>query len=224
MSGTVGIIADAASRYTMFHQCLTQMHTPVNTAIDWRIGSDRARSRNSIVKESLDRGSEWVLFLDDDHSFKPDLLMTLLAADQLIVASLYVQRVSPFLPIAYGERDENGSWWPLDLTQCPEHGLVEVAGAGTGGMLIRSEVFHELGDIQWFRHTTEQSEDLHFCGLAQDAGIPVYVHLDAPLGHIAPATCSPVYHEGKWNAKLAFSHRDNILLPITVPTKLEDIA
>jgi len=215
------VIADAASRYTFFHQCLTSLRSPVNTAIEWRIGADRARSRNSLVQASLERGSEWILFLDDDHSFSPDLLLGLLERDQPIVGSLYLQRVNPFLPIAYAECDENGDYWPLDLTACPEHGLVTVAGVGTGGMLIRSEVFHQLGDGPWFVHTTKQSEDLHFCGLAREAGIPIYVDLDARLGHIAPAVVAPSWENG-WAAALSFSYSTTILLPITTPIKEEE--
>lgn len=218
MSGTVAVIADAAARYTFFSQCLSVLRFPVNTEIDWRIGADRARSRNSLVKASLERGSEWILFLDDDHSFDRELLTRLLSRDQPVVGSLYLRRAAPFYPIAYAERDEKGHWMPLDLTECPKEGLVQVAGVGTGGMLVRSEVFKELGDIDWFIHTTEQSEDLHFCGLCKDAGIPVFVDLDSALGHIAPAVIVPQWsEEDGWCATLAFSMSTSIMLPIEPP-------
>lgn len=224
MSGTVGVIADAASRYTMFHQCLTSLSAPVNTSVDWMIGSDRAVSRNRIVKRALERGSEWVFFLDDDHTFRHNILADLLEHDQPVVGALYLQRTTPFLPIAMGERDENGFWWPLDLQTTPEHGLVEVAGIGTGGLLIRSEVFYGLlesdPDKQFFRHTTEQSEDLYFCARVRDElGLPIYVDVDARLGHLGPAVCVPSYTDGQWVAGLAFGPSAYVELPILKPTE-----
>lgn len=189
---------------------------PVNTALDFEVGADRGRSRNRLVQRSLDRGSEWILFLDDDHTFPSSILKTLLAKEQPVVASLYLQRTDPFLPIAYAEKDEDGNYWPLDLTVCPEHGLVTVVGAGTGGMMIRSEVFRELKP-PWFVHTTQQSEDLMFCDSLVEAGIPLYVDLDAQLGHVAPFSIYPEWVEGRWSAGIAVSPSMQVLLEITMP-------
>lgn len=207
---------------------LTTMRLPVNTAIDWRIGADRGRSRNSLVAASLERGSEWIMFLDDDHSFPPDILLRLLARDQPVVASLYLQRTDPFLPLAYVKKEEM-SYWPLDL-ETGEHGphdLVPVIGAGTGGMLIRSEVFHQL-DPPWFVHTTQQSEDLFFCDRCVEAGIPMFVDLSARLGHIAAINVFPDYIEadGKqaWAAGLAISPTARVHLPILMPSDEETSA
>ena len=55
MSGTIGIIADAAARYTYFSECLGRLHRPVNTTEDWAIGSERAIGRNKLVARSLEK-------------------------------------------------------------------------------------------------------------------------------------------------------------------------
>lgn len=200
----------------MFYQCLNMLQKPVNTAVDFEVGSDRGRSRNKLVARSLERGSEWILFLDDDHTFPPNLLMVLLAREVPVVASLYLQRADPFFPIAFAEKDADGNYWPLDITACPEHGIVTVDGAGTGGMLIRSEIFHQL-DPPWFVHTTQKSEDLYFCDLVREAGIQIYCDLDARLGHIAPFSIYPDYEDGKWTAGVSVSPSMKVLLPIEVP-------
>jgi hypothetical protein len=214
MSGTVGVIADMAGRYTQFTQSLIGLRAPVNTEIDWEIGSDRGRSRNNLVRRSLERGSEWILFLDDDHSFAPDLLLGLLKHEQPIVASLYLQRSDPFLPLAF-TRKEDDSYWPLDLPEQDRHGIVPVVGAGTGGMLIRSEVFRQLPE-PWFIHTTKQSEDLYFCDRAVEEGIPIFVDLDARLGHLAVFNIYPDYDE-QWAAGISVSASMKVLLPIVMP-------
>lgn len=214
MAGTIGVICDLAGRYSQFWICLNSMHRPVNTHTDFQPGSDRGASRNSIVERSLERGSEWLLFLDDDHAFPVDHLGKLLAVEQPVVASLYAQRANPFLPIAYAEKDENG-YWPLDLRHHGPLELVKVRAAGTGGMLIRSEVFRQI-PAPWFVHTTEKSEDLYFCDLLHDAGIPMYVHTGAVMGHIAPSIVWPEWHaeEERWVAGLNYAQSGAVLLDI----------
>lgn len=223
MSGTVGVVADMTARYTIFTQSLLMLLSPPNTAIDWRIGADRGRSRNSLVEASLERGSEWILFLDDDHAFRPELLNILLAREQPAVASLYLQRADPFLPIAYTAKDENGDYWPLDLSQQEQHGIVPVYAAGTGGMLIRSEVFHEIPG-PWFLHTTEQSEDLYFCDLLAAHGIPLYVDLDARLGHVTAMNIFPDWVDdvSRWAAAMSLSPTMRVHLPINMPLVEEE--
>jgi hypothetical protein len=215
VSGTVGVVADVAGRYNQFSQCLTQLHIPVNTAIDWRFGSDRGVSRNKLVRAMLDRGSEWIWFVDDDQAFPPTILRRMLQHEQPVVSALYVQRSKPFLPIAYKEK-RDGAYWPLNLQEHGPNELVQVVGVGTGGLLVRSEVFRQLGDVPWFVHTTGQSEDLYFCDLCAEAGIPVHVDTGARLGHFAPAVVFPEWdtEEGneRWVAGIQFSDSTQFII------------
>jgi hypothetical protein len=204
MSGTIGIIADSAARYTAFTQSLAGMlaRMPINTQVRFKIGSDKGASRNWLVQDSLDSGSEWLFFIDDDHTFASTVLLQLLLHEQPIVASLCLQRENPFWPTCYESRDDNGMFTPLDLTG--KTGLVPIVAAGTAGMLIRSEVFHEIGS-PWFLHTDECSEDLYFCTKAAAAGFQLFVDLDSTLGHINPMTVVPHLYEGRWVASLVVS-------------------
>jgi hypothetical protein len=216
MSGTVAVIADSTSRYTEFTECLMGLagRMPVNTQVQFKVGPDRGRSRDWLVEQSLERGSEWILFLDDDHSFPPSLLIQLLSHDKPIVASLYLQRANPFLPIAFGSRDDEGMYTPIDLHGLPDKGLVPIVGAGAGGMLIRSEVFYDI-PAPWFLHTDEQSEDLFFCARAIEAGFPLFVDLEARLGHITPINIVPQYWpEEGWMASLVVSSSMSVGLRI----------
>lgn len=219
MSGTIGLAVDLSARYSQFWDCLERLQRPVNTKVVMQFGSDRSVSRNAIVKRSLDIGSEWILFLDDDHGFRGDLLKMLIAVEQPVVGALYLQRGAPFMPVAYAEKDENG-FWPLDLRNHGSNELVQVRGLGTGGMLIRSEVFRQI-ESPWFIHTTEKSEDLYFCDKLHEAGIPLYVHTGARMGHIAPALVWPEFDEGEdgqegigWCAGIAYAMSGSVVVPI----------
>lgn len=198
MSGVVGVAANDSARYSFFAASITKMLSPPNTDIRWAFGSDRIRGRNNIVRESLEIGSEWVMFIDDDHVFQPDLLLRLLAHEKMIVASLYLQRSLPCLPVAYTDRlDDDLTYTPLRLSEQPtDASLIEVRAAGTGGMLIRSEVFHALED-PWFRDGAA-SEDLMFCERARDAGFQVYCDLQAQLGHCTTSIVWPSPGEDGW--------------------------
>jgi hypothetical protein len=91
-------------------------------------------------------------------------------------------------------------------------------------MLIRSEVFRELGDINWFVHTTQMSEDMFFSDLCWGAGIPMYLHTGCTMGHLAPAVVHPAYDPEieEWTAGLQFSMTTSIRIPIEFPDGGED--
>jgi hypothetical protein len=198
MSGVVGVAANDVARFSFFAASITRMLSPPNTNIRWSFGSDRIRGRNNVVRESLESGSEWVLFIDDDHVFQPDLLMRLLSHEEMIVSSLYLQRQLPCRPIVYTDREPDGlTYVPLKLSDYPVGtGLVEVRAAGCGGMLIRSEVFRALDD-PWFKDG-EASEDLTFCERARIAGFKVHCDLQAQLGHCTTAIVWPTAPDDEW--------------------------
>ena len=194
MSGTIGIVASDTGRYTLFSVCLTQLRHPPNTRVDWALSNDIAGARNTLVERSLEDGSEWILFLDDDHVYPSDLLPRLLAHDKDIVCSLYLQRQQPFAPIAYSRRVET-NYIPIFLPETPQQGLIEIHGAGASGMLVRSEVFRAI-EYPWFVHGRvgdlwNASEDLIFCEQAHEAGFDIYLDLEARLGHLTPSAIWP---------------------------------
>lgn len=224
MSGIVGIACNSTARYMAFTVCLTVLKTPVNTGIEWAIGSDRIVGRNNLAKRCIEQGAEWLFFLDDDHAFDQNILMRLLSHEKDIVASLYLQRIKPFAPIAYSSFDEEkGVYIPVDLTNYGKEDLVPIRAAGTGGMLIRSEVFRTL-DEPWF-HLKDGigSEDLVFCDKAIEAGFEIYCDLGAPLGHIDPVIIWPSYFEQEKEWGVGFNLADNfsLYIPIEKPQKEE---
>jgi hypothetical protein len=208
MSGMVGVIANDTGRYSLFTFCLTMLRNPPNTQIQPALTSDRILGRNKLAKMAVETGSEWLLFIDDDHVFHPDLLHRLLAHNVDIVGSLYLQRMLPFAPVAYSQKTEDERYIPLNLAEMPEDGLVEVAAIGTGGMLIRSEVFHAL-EYPYFEHG-RASEDLIFCDRAREAGFTIHCDLGSRLGHMTPTAIWPSWVDEEW--VVGYSIADNFSL------------
>lgn len=186
----------------------------MNTKIDWALTSDRIIGRNSLAQRAVDEGAEWLLFLDDDHVFPDDILIRLLAHDLPVVGALYLQRQVPFAPIAYSEKTDDARYIPIDLTDAPATGLLEVAALGTGGMLIRTEVFRAM-EYPWFEHG-RASEDLIFCDKVNELGLgPIHVDLGVRLGHMTPASIWPSQTDGEgWS--VGFSVADNFSMKIPI--------
>jgi hypothetical protein len=224
MSGTIGVIANDNARYTLFASSLIHLQHPVNSVVDFSITSDRIYGRNKLTERALERGAEWLMFIDDDHVFPTNILTRLLARELPIVGSLYLQRMQPFMPLAYSARLPDG-YQPLDLTAHGPDELVEVAALGTGGMLIRSEVFHKL-DFPWFEHGVA-SEDLIFCDKARAYGFPVHVDLGVRLGHMMPSAVWPSHgdmgdgSEG-WQVGFSLSDGYSLAVPLAPPELLHE--
>lgn len=200
----VGVICNDTGRYNMFWIAKDALRSPVNTKIQTVLTGDRILGRNKLAKMAVEEGQEWLMFLDDDHVFPSDLLMRLLAHNVPVVGALYLQRQMPFLPIAYAEKDGDNVYWPVDLNAHGENDLIEVRGLGTGGMLIRTEVFREL-EYPWFEHG-RASEDLIFCDRVYEAGLgPIYCDLGARMGHLSPAALWPTFTDGRWAAGFALA-------------------
>ena len=215
MAGLVGVIANDTSRYSMFTVCLTSLRSPVNTVPEWALTSDRILGRNRVAKAAIEKGAEWLLFLDDDHVFGPNLLEKLLAHEKPIVGSLYLQRMMPFAPVAYTHKTEDERYIPINLHNHGEDDLVEVAAVGTGGMLIRSEILHAMEE-PWFEHG-RASEDLIFCDKVYELGLgPIYCDLGSRLGHMSPAAVWPA-HSGDdgWEVGFALSDGFRLTVPIS---------
>ena len=217
MSGTIAIAAGENARYTMFYVSLTQLKHPPNTQIDWALGTDVTWQRNELVCRSLEIGSEWILFLDDDHVFQSDLLLRLLSNEQDIVGCVYLRRHKPFAPNAFSHRNEDGTYQPIDLTELPNEGLLKVAAVGTAGMLIRSEVFRAIPE-PWFEYGQvgkwTASEDIVFCEKAAEAGFEVFVDLSAQLGHLAPQAIWPGWVDEEWAVGFSVAHGLRLYCPI----------
>lgn len=216
----VGVISDSFARTVLFTISMTSLRAPVNTSINYSIGSGRAVGRNNLVRSCLESGCEWLWFIDDDHAFNGDILKRLLSHEKDITASLYLQRVQPFAPIAYGSFDEKtGKYIPIDLTKYKTDDLVPIRAAGTGGMLVRSEVFRALKD-PWFEVTEGLgSEDLPFCEKAREAGFELYCDLGAKLAHIDPVCIWPTYleEEEQWGVGFNLADNFNLYVPIQKP-------
>jgi hypothetical protein len=150
--------------------------------IDW--------ARNDLARKALDHINEYTnekfthfLWLDDDHTFNPDLALYLARHNVDMVSALYYGRVSPHYPVVY-VRDHDEEYKHYPLVETPET-LFQCDAVGFGAMLMHRCVFEKVPE-PWFTLDWRCGEDIAFCLSAKKNGIDIYCDGTYKLGHIAP--------------------------------------
>lgn len=145
-------------------------------------------ARQQLAIHALDRGADYILWLDADMRFPRDTLFKLMRRDVPIVGINYSTRGTPpdFVAVKQvrWEPDQEG----IRCQTLPEsEGLEEVEAIGGGACLVKREVYEALPDpstkpwywYDWLPETKSLvGEDVYFCRLAREAGFPVYVDHD----------------------------------------------
>jgi GT2 family glycosyltransferase len=172
--------------------------------IDETAGANIVTPRNKVLREFVEQkpDAEWVLLLDDDMTFEPDLLDRLLASadktERPIVGGLCFslnkgedQEVCPTL---YGL----GPQGTTRMMDYPPDQLVQVAATGAACLLIHRTALEAVAakfpkPWPWFQETItgddwgdSMSEDITFCLRANSVGLPVHVDTAVKVGHVKP--------------------------------------
>lgn len=209
MSGIVGVCCSELTRFAEFSNCLANLHRPTDSVVEFRTGMNVALNRKAIVETALEQDVDWVFFVDDDMLFDTSHLERLLTHKLPVVGSLYLNRNPPFYAMAFNDRkviDGEPGWLPASLKGAPQTGLAEVVAAGTGGLLVKTEVLRAIPSGTWFDHE-KGTEDLPFCHRITEAGYKIYVDLEARMGHISTYAVWPNYESGDWRADVALTEK-----------------
>ena len=146
--------------------------------------------RQEAVDHSL---GDWILMLDTDHQFAPDLLERLLYVRDKhkarVVGALYVSKHPPMhVPVAnlWGP---NGEILPLiDFDQNKE--LIEIGPMGAGALLVNRDVFPEMAskfpNQLPFGTIPGLSEDYSFFKRCKDLAIKTYLAPAIEAQHLGP--------------------------------------
>lgn len=144
-------------------------------------------ARNTIAQQAIDGDYDYVLWLDSDMVFQPDLLTRLLDDGKDIVSGLYFKRVKPYNPVLFKKLEIHGSECEYeDLLEYPDE-LFEVASAGFGGMLMKVEVLRTILEKEgpmWFAPMGNVGEDCAFCIRARKYGYKIWCDPNAKMGHV----------------------------------------
>ena len=217
MSGIVGIIGNDSARYSAFWACADKLILPPDWRKEYAIGGDWCGARNSLCRLTLDSGADYLWFMDDDHTFAPDLLLRLLQHEVPLVVPVCLMRTHPFYPVTFAERmedDEKGNarYLPVYYPERGTEGLIELAAGGAAGMLISREVLEAMEE-PWFEYGFA-SEDILFCQKAKELGFSIWCDLSARTGHITTAEVWPAVDEnGEWCIGFSIGRDAKLIVP-----------
>ena len=146
-------------------------------------------ARQIVADYALDQGFDWLVQLDDDATFPPDLVRRLLAHDKDVVCALAYQRKVPHGTCAFETGPDGLMGTPLEGI---EHtGLRRVDVSGFHCSILRTSVIKRLRDAgirQYYGgFENKVGEDFAFALNLKKIGIPLYVDTDLISGHIGEA-------------------------------------
>jgi GT2 family glycosyltransferase len=197
-----------------FQECLLDMiafdrqHAGrIQGRLGFRSSANLATGRNMIVRHFLERSDAgWLLMLDTDMTFAPDVLEQLLASahpeNAPIVGALCFgfDEQGDVQPTLYGlEPDPEAPEDPGRLLVTRYHDwkpetMMPVAGTGAACILMHRSALEEIlaagysAAYPWFQELEHNGkavgEDLGFCFRAVQSGIPLYVNTAVQVGHV----------------------------------------
>ena len=181
-----------------FVECLVNLRLVGEVEIKFLKASLVYDARNQITKYAIDKGGyDYVLWLDSDMTFEPDLMEKLLAdmepedgPKRQAVSGLCFGRRPPFKPCIYKSLDvqQQGQMiYPkaevyLDY---PRDQLFEVAACGFACVMMRMDVLEAMGiyGVPFFP-IGGLGEDLTFCWRAQKIDVKFHCDSRLKIGHI----------------------------------------
>lgn len=176
--------------------------------LDESSGAQITTARNKVVKGFLDydgyRDVDWLLLIDADMQFPPDILDRLIEAadpqERPIVGGLCFAVMGEhgleIVPTLFRWDTEQQNF--TRVVDYPRDQLVEVAATGMACVLVHRTVFEKIAESYtppwpWFAETVTGdqwgatlSEDVTFFYRAKLAGFPVFVDTSVKIGHVKP--------------------------------------
>lgn len=171
---------------------------------EWHIlvaeeGYSIAENRNWVAAQALQNDSDYLLMIDDDMTFEPDILDRLIANDKDICGVAYHSRGGnksfkyPADAIMSIAEPEKGKYIILEENTDPKYKTTfGVHATGTGIILIKTEVFKKIPQ-PWFMFEYHENgccktgEDWYFCEKAKKYGIKTFADPRPKVGHLGEA-------------------------------------
>lgn len=185
----------------VFCQSLATLKGLGNCKLAFQVGSLIYNSRNKITNQAIKSDADFVLWLDSDMLFEPELLQKMIKTledNKLdILTGVYYRRVEPYTPVLFNVldvMDEKCESSEFDLI--PDE-LFEVGGCGFGCVLMRTQVLFDV--VAKFKDAFSPigriGEDLSFCWRARECGYKIFADPNIFLGHCAHTVITKDFYE-----------------------------
>lgn len=200
--GTVGYITGGTARYLPFFDALEMTRAPAGSQQVRADGCNPAKNCNLVIGQ-MRKDDGWIWINGDDHSWEPGLLLQLLDRDVDAIVPLCMRRRPPYLPVIYKEWSPQGpaatyTLQELDYLLQSGREVIDVAAAGSAGLLIRRHVLDALREAYGepiFRvgaiAPDELSEDTELTWKIAQLGFTMACDLTGFMGHMNTGVVEP---------------------------------
>lgn len=174
-----------------FCASLAMLKRTGDSVVGFEISSLIYTARNNLSARAIQLGADYVLWLDSDMVFAPDILERLFADYSAgkgdIISGLYFRRVAPFKPVLFSAVESTAEGpFTAEPESIPDD-VFEIAGCGFGCVLMPTgvlmDVIGKYGNP--FDPINGMGEDLSFCWRARQCGYKIVCDPAISLGHVA---------------------------------------
>lgn len=175
----------------LFCQSLALLQRAGDTIVGFQVGSLVYNARNELARQAIKSEADWVLWLDSDMVFEPDLLKKMLKVceenDIDFLTGLCFRRKPPYTPCLFDRLDkmEHGASYTT-IMSVPE-GRFKVGGCGFAGVLMSTDVLLSVAARfggRMFDPMEGFGEDVSFCWRARQCGYEIWCDSEIELGHV----------------------------------------
>jgi hypothetical protein len=161
----------------------------VEVGLYFEVGTYTHKARESLLRQAVEDGAHYALFVDSDMRFPPDALLRLLEHGEAVVGANYSRRTFPADFVALKSPTEKL------VTGPKSKGLEEVYALGLGLCLLETAALGRLPEGRWFWFDEAEDgqdigEDVYFFRQLRAAGLTPYADHDLSklCGHIGSFT------------------------------------
>lgn len=178
----------------------------INFDVDIESGTLVYMARERIAHKAINEKYDYVLWLDSDMIFSPEILDDLMFSGQQFVTGIYHARRKGyasciFKEIEINEKVERFEEYPSET--------FEIAGCGFGCVLVSREILEQVCIYYGtcFTPLKGYGEDIAFCKRARDMGFKLWCEPSVVCGHIGHIAIYPDDYE-QW--KTTISNYDEV--------------
>lgn len=188
----------------LFCQSLALLQRAGDTMIGFEVGSLVYNARNNLARQAIKTEADYVLWLDSDMVFSPDLLQRMMKVskenDIDFLTGLCFRRKPPYTPCLFDklERLENGAGASYTALMSVPDGRFKVGGCGFAGVLMTTDVILSVSAKfggRMFDPLPGFGEDVAFCWRARQCGYDIWCDSEIELGHVGNCIVTRKYFE-----------------------------
>lgn len=186
----------------LFCQSLALLKRAGDTIVGFEVGSLVYNARNNLARQAIKSEADFVLWLDSDMVFGPDLLQRMLKVcqDENIdfLTGLCFRRKPPYTPCLFDRLEKVGNGASYTALMSVPDGRFKVGGCGFAGVLMSTDVLMSVAakfNGRMFDPMDGFGEDVSFCWRARQCGYEIICDSSIELGHVGNCIVTRKYFE-----------------------------